>query len=168
MPFDVRARVIAAFIASNDKSLPALFKQLIQSQSPTVRQLAALGCGAIRDNKLVDSLIDLLVDHNLEVRLASCLAFTILELMSSPVRVVEVLEHGDEELRRTIAETLAFGGPTEHEILSLAVESEDILTRRAAVFGLALVQRKWALELFSGSVDRILCAQYGVTCSKPG
>jgi HEAT repeat protein len=55
--------------------------------------------------------------------------------------------HGDEGLRLTAAECLAKSLPEGHEVLKEAIELEDILVRRAVVFGLSQIRELWVISL---------------------
>jgi len=61
--------------------------------------------------------------------------------------VATSLMRGDEELRIFAAEALANHPGEGHEALREGITSQDILVRRAIVYGLARVPESWAVEL---------------------
>ena len=147
LPVGVRARTFAALFSTNDNSLSLLFKQLLTTSSPIIRRLAALSCGAIRDVKMMSDLIGLLNDQDSNVRHSACLALAAIGDTASIEAVAKSLLHGDESLRLTAAEALANKPPDGNEILKEALEMDDLMVRRAAVFGLSQIHKKWAYEL---------------------
>jgi HEAT repeat protein len=111
-----------------------------------LRALAALGCGATRDAKAVDTLVNLLRDHNASVMHAASLALVSIGAHRGLEALAATLQHGDESSRRAAAEALANNPVEGHETLREGATSPDILLRRAVVFGLRRVNEPWALE----------------------
>jgi hypothetical protein len=147
LPVGIRGRIFAALCSTSDSSLSLLFKQLITSSSPIVRRLAALSCGATRDLKSMRDLIGLLNDPDSDVRHSACLALAAIGDIPSIEAVAKTLLNGDESLRLAAAEGLANKPPDGNDILKEAIEMEDLMVRRAAVFGLSQIHKKWAYEL---------------------
>ena len=146
LPLSLRARMISAFVTSNDPSALKLFKQLLASRMQTVRQLAVLATGAWGDPAMVAELIAMLQDEDQSIRNAACLALVALHTDSSLGAVAEALMTGDEMLRQTAAESLVFLPNQGAEIIQEATKVSDLLTRRAAVFGLLQIHEPWAKE----------------------
>lgn len=149
LPMAVRFQSLAAFVHSADPSVSVLFEKLLSSPSPALRQMAAFGCAAIRKGAVEDVLIGLLSDEAASVRQTACLALASLGTSSALQAVNEMLNHGDEELRRSAAEALAYSPGEGHELLRKASSSENLLTRRASVFGLIQMGEPWAKEILS-------------------
>ena len=147
LPLAIRIRFMAIFVVSSDPALQALFKQLIDARSPIIRQLAALGCGAVRNEKMLNELLKMFNDEDSAVRLAAGMAVAALDTHQSNKIMLEILEQGEENLRLMVAETLAGQAPQGHEILKTAVTDADLLTRRAAIFGLSQIREKWVIEI---------------------
>lgn len=147
LPFSTRARAISTFIASNDESTSALFKQLISHPNPETRLLAALGCGAIQETKAVNELVNLVADPDPDVQSAACYALGAIQTSQTWQTLVEILMHADENARLAAAETFASVRPDGHEILKSAAAVEDLLTRRAVVIALGNIEEVWAKEL---------------------
>jgi HEAT repeat protein len=146
LPLGTRARLVAAFYLSNDPSTLKLFKHLLVSKSPTIRQVALLGSGALGSSQLINDVLSLLADSVPAVRYTACMALAATPVEAALNAVVQVLLSGDEEIRQAAAESLAQIQPDGHKVLEEAATVEDLLTRRASVFGLMQVHEPWALK----------------------
>jgi hypothetical protein len=146
LPTALRAQGICALVASGDPGAATVFRQLINSPSGEVRRLAALGSGAIRDPKATEGVYGLLSDASLMVRQAACLALVAIGTPQALEGVAQALVNGDEEMRRAAAEALANLPGEGHATLQEGVSAEDILIRRACVYGLARLDADWATE----------------------
>jgi HEAT repeat protein len=144
-PVTLRAKAMAAFVASGDPGATTLFRQLLNSRSFEVIPLAALGCGALRDRKAVPVLEQVLQAPG-SVQRAACFALVAIGMDQSLEAVARALLNGDEELRRAAAQALANDPKEGYETLREAASLSDIMVRRAAVHGLARVEQPWALE----------------------
>jgi hypothetical protein len=147
VPLGTRARLFGAFLLSRDPSMPKLFKQLLLSPIPTTRRLALLGCGALGSPQVITDVLGLMVDSIQEVRNTACLALAVIPGEAAYNAVVQVMLNGDEEIRQAAAEALALDPSEGHKALVEAIEYDDLLTRRAAVFGLMQVHEPWARKL---------------------
>jgi hypothetical protein len=147
LPFGSRARVVAAFYLSRDPSTAKLLKQLLLSRSAIVRQAALLGCGALGNPQLINDILGMLADPVPAVRYTACLALAAVPGEPALNAVVEILLSGDEEIRQASAEALAQIQPDGHKVLEEAATVEDLLTRRAAVFGLLQINEPWSQKL---------------------
>ncbi len=146
-PLGLRGEAMVALALSGDSNTSALFRQLLLAPANELRQLAALGAGLIRDSKAVETLIGL-VDNSLEsTRQAACLALVEIGTHQALEAVARYLLHGDEQLRVYSAESLANHPGDGREALREGITSEDILVRRAIVYGLARVHEAWTTEL---------------------
>jgi len=112
-----------------------------------LRRLAALGAGVVQDGKSVDALIEVLTTSAGAARQAACLALVELGTSQALEAIAAALLRGDEQLRIAAAESLANNTDAGYETLRDGVTNEDILVRRAIVYGLARVQEEWAQEL---------------------
>ena len=61
--------------------------------------------------------------------------------------MAQTLLHADEDLRRAAAKSLANDPKEGHAMLKDGVTMEDILLRRAIVYGLGRVDEPWSTEL---------------------
>jgi HEAT repeat protein len=147
LPLSLRARMLTAFVYSNDLSAPKLFKQLITARTPSVRMLAVLGIGAWGDSGLAGDLIAALGDVEESVRTAACLGLVSLHSETALSAVADVLLNGDERLRQAAAESLVYLPRQGAEIIREAAQVDDLLTRRAAVFGLIQIREPWSKQM---------------------
>jgi hypothetical protein len=146
-PLGIRGRAAAALIASNDPSIPTIFRQLLVVSSPVIRQLGCLGCGATLDSKSITDLGGLLSDPSPWVRYSACMALVAIGTNSAIKIATEVLMYGDENMGRVVAEALASQPPYGHDILRESSASTNLLVRRASVYGLVRVKEPWANEI---------------------
>ncbi len=146
LPLGLRAQTVAALVLSRDPGAPILFRQLLQSPSAETVRLAALGSGALRDQKAVESLKALLGSNDFYIRRAACLALVAIGSTPALEAVAASLLNGDEDLRRAAAEALANDPQEGYAALQDGVTLADILVRRASVYGLGRVPEAWALE----------------------
>jgi len=147
LPLGLRGQAMAAFVLSNDPGAPALFRQFMNTLSFELVQLCTLGSGALRDTKAVKILESILSAPSLAARRAACLALVAIGTNDSLEIVARALLNGDEELRRAAAESLANDRTEGHTMLKDGTTLQDILLRRAVVYGLARVEEPWALGL---------------------
>jgi hypothetical protein len=147
LPMGSRQRAMVGLVISGDSGIGLLFRSWLESKSAALRQLAALGSGAIRDWKALGILSTCLYDEVPLVRYAACLALSSMVGRPALEPLVQALEDGDEDLRRAAAEALARRPDEGLEILKHGSRTDDILVRRAVVFGLIQVRQPWAVEL---------------------
>ncbi len=146
LPFSIRLRLIGAFYLSRDPSTAKLFKQLLTSNSPAIRRAALLGCGVLGSPSMINDILGFLADPIPEVRYTACLALSAIPAESATNAIVEVLMSGDEEIRQAAAEALAMNPEVGYKLLKEAAFIDDLLVRRASVFGIAQVKQPWAQQ----------------------
>jgi len=146
-PLALRGQVAAAFALNSDPNMNALFRQLLLSPSDELRLLACLGLGIMRDAKAVDGLTRVLTQTIGPAQRAACLALVAIGTPQALESVAAALLQGDEDLRRAAAEALSNDLAEGREALREGINSDDILMRRAIVYGLARIPEDWALEL---------------------
>ncbi|MGB9798750.1 MAG: HEAT repeat domain-containing protein [Thermanaerothrix sp.] len=137
---------LAACATTNDPSLTLLFRQWLKANTSTHRLYAALGCGFLRDSGALKDLIVLLNDPEDMVRVGACFALAQYRDPLAEEAVLRALTFGDEALRLAAAEALANIIPSGEEHLKEALSAEDLLTRRAAVIGIANLPAPWVAE----------------------
>ncbi len=147
LPMFVKGRILAVFVLSNDPSLPLLFKQMAQSPAADLRVLGALGIGAIQNVKALNDLHEMYSDSDPACRLAACMAIASIENEKALEILANTLLKADERLRQAAAEAFSQKPPAGYEVLKEALTLDDILARRAAVYGLTLVKADWAKSL---------------------
>lgn len=142
----LRVRVLSALATAADPGIASLFRHLCKSPQQTVRMLAALGSGFIRDMQAIPELVKLLNDY-LPVSQAACLALINIGTKPAIEAVASALLHGEEDLRRAAAEAFAAHPEEGHAILKEAIIMDDILVRRSAVAGLWRVRADWSYRI---------------------
>lgn len=147
LAYGLRLRALHALVQSAESSVAVLFRRLLTSQDPKGRALAALGLGGMSDEDSIQSLIQTVEsDPDLNARQAACLAFAAIGSDRAFDGLGNVLVAGEEALRLAAAEALAVNPDKGYSLLREAADYDDLLTRRAAVFGLARVPEEWAVE----------------------
>jgi HEAT repeat protein len=143
----LRGRVLTALATSGDTGVSSLFKQMMSSPHGSVRHLGALGSGIIHDHTATNDLTGLLNDHEPEVGEAACLALVAIGSDASLKSVATALLIGSEDVQRASAEALSQNPGEGHPILKDGSTHEELLVRRAVVYGLGLVNEPWAKEI---------------------
>ena len=146
IPLTLRAQAVAAFVWSGDAGVGPLFRQFLRTTSFELIQLAALGSGAIQDAKAIEPLSSILYAPSVSAKQAGCLALVAIGTGPAMEAVARALLHGEEELRRAAAESLANDPNEGHAMLKEGITLADILLRRAVIYGLARVEAEWATE----------------------
>ncbi|MBL8098261.1 MAG: HEAT repeat domain-containing protein [Anaerolineales bacterium] len=147
LPLSLRGQAMAAFVYSNDPSASALFRQMINTPSFELVHLAVLGAGAMGDVKAIKILEMSLQAPSLSVRRAACMALVAINTNESLEIVAQTLLGGDEDIRRAAGEAIANDTKEGHAMLKDGITINDILLRRAVVYGLGRIHEDWAIEL---------------------
>lgn len=143
----LRSRATTAMALSGSPGVGMLFRQMLASQSPGTRQLGALGCGMLRDPKMVGDLTTSLADPMPGVFKAACLALVTIGDKTAIETVVSALLQGSKELRQAAAEALANHSEEGHSFLKEASQLEDLMVRRASISGLLRISQPWVIEI---------------------
>ena len=147
LPLALRSQAVAAFVHSNDPGVPALFRQLSSTLSFELVRLAALGSGALQDQKAIPIVRNALEAPSISARRAACLALVSIGTNEALEIVARILLSAEEDLRRSAAEALANERSEGHAMLKDGATIKDILVRRAVVYGLGRVGEPWAVEI---------------------
>ncbi len=146
-PYGLRLRFTHTMAEAKEPTAAVFFRRMLESDRPSSRILAALGLGGVRDLESVAELKKVLnQDTDMRVRQACCLALAALGNDDALEALGELLLQGDENVRVAASEALAIHGGEGHQMLADAVDVDEVMTRRAAVFGLVRVPEKWATE----------------------
>lgn len=140
----LRERAAAALVGTRDKNAITVFKQALRHPNADVRRLACLGLGALGDVDSVQDLVPLLSDKTVDVQLAAGMALGAINADAALEEITIALTEGSEQLRHAVAEAMAALPDEGHPILYDAISHEDMMVRRAAVFGLRRVRATWA------------------------
>lgn len=147
LPVGLRGQVIAALTLSGDPNIAALFRQLMLAPSNELRRLGAIGAGVMSDAKAVDALIGVVNQSSGAAQKAACLALVQIGTPAALEAVATALLRGDEQLRITAAEALANHPGDGYDVLREGITNQDILLRRAAIYGLSRINEPWSVEL---------------------
>jgi HEAT repeat protein len=142
----LRARALTALLLSKDPGIPQMCKRFLQHENSDVRQVAALGIGYLQDAKAINELGELLYDANHNIQRAASLALVAIGTQIALESVATSLLHGDENQQRAASEALANHPAEGHPTLKEASTFDDLLARRAAIYGLARLREPWARE----------------------
>jgi HEAT repeat protein len=147
LPLSLRGQAMAAFVYSKDPSAATLFRQFAASLSFELAHLAILGLGAMQDAKSVSILENALHAPSLSVQRAACMALVAVGTNAALEVVARALLGGDEEIRRIAGEALANDEREGYAMLRDGASLQDILLRRAVMYGLGRIDESWAAEL---------------------
>jgi hypothetical protein len=141
------AKIISALAFSGDAGVSVLFRQLIKSDHPTLKQLAALGCGILAEKKAIEDL-NLMAqeDSPASIRAASLALAAIGDKQSLEILANNLLG-GSDLTSRYAAEALANNPIEGHPALKDGAGMEDVLVRRSVVYGLIRVNQPWAVKI---------------------
>jgi HEAT repeat protein len=141
------AKIISALAFSGDNGVSYYFRQLLKSDHPNLKQLAALGCGILRDKKTLVDLNEMLQEQSpTSIRSASLAMAAIGEKQALEVLASNLL-NGNELVRRCAAEALANETAEGHPALKEGSTMEDLMVRRAVTYGLIRVNLPWAIKI---------------------
>jgi HEAT repeat protein len=147
-PYGLRLRVVHALSASNEETVSILFRRMLESDKPSSRVLGALGLGGLRDEEAVRTLIQTInTKRNLHTRQAACLALAAIGTEEALEALGRIILESDEGVLISAAEALACNPDEGWPMLQDAIEMKNLLTRRAAVFGLARIPEDWVDEI---------------------
>jgi HEAT repeat protein len=146
-PYGLRLRTADALLLSHEPTVAILFRRLLGSDAPSSRILGALSLGGLRDEEAVEPLLRMVEsDPHLLCRQAACLGLAAIGTQAALEGLGHALLRGDEGVRLAAGEALACHPDEGYSMLKDALEVDNLLTRRAAVFGLSRVPEAWALE----------------------
>jgi hypothetical protein len=149
-PQVIRQAAAAILALSGEQAPITMSTRLITSPDPLVRSMCALLLGYSRDVKHVPELVGAASDPVFQVRAAACYALVRIGTQEAIETVATVLLHGDEDTQRAAAEALSTNRKDGIELLKEAVEMDDLLVRRAAVFGLGKSGTRSARDTIRG------------------
>jgi HEAT repeat protein len=141
----VRERLAAAMIDTRDKDILLIFRKAARNADVDIRRLACLGMGTVGDEEAVRDLGSLLNDQDASVQLAAALALGAIGTDDALQEMVVALTSAPEQVRQAMAEAFAAIPDEGYPTLFDAVSEEDMLVRRAAIFGLRRLRTTWAL-----------------------
>jgi hypothetical protein len=141
------AKIISAMAFSGDAGVSLYFRQLLKSDHPNLKQLAALGCGILAEKKAIEDLNLMLQEQSPASIRAASLALAAIGDKQSLEILASSLLNGSELLRRCAAEALANAPKEGHPALKEGSTMDDLLVRRSVAFGLIRVNQPWAIKI---------------------
>lgn len=148
LPFSIRCRLIPFFWKEKPAHSVKIFQSLLANPSPEVQRIALIGLlPYAKSQQVIDSLKPMLNDHDLAVRLTAIAAYSSSSQPSSLEFLMDIMIAGSEVERLFAAECLAFRPNDGYSILKETLQVEDVLIKRAGVFGLSQVKEDWAQDL---------------------
>lgn len=147
MPLPVRRGLALALTRTGDPGVAFFFKQALSHKMLDLQVVAAEGLGRLGREADVATLEGALGEVEPRVQAAIIAALGMMNSRAAVRLLARVLIEADQDLRLLAARALARCGEEGIEVLREAVKDEDLLTRRAAVYGLAEVTQPWARTL---------------------
>ena len=150
-PTALRERATAALVATRDEGVGFLLRQAIASPNQTLRTVAAAGLGALSaripglpsDESSLETLVKTLGDPSETVQTAVINALGFTRSKAATEALIRTLLESHATARRLAAEALGRMGTQGHEILREALTEDEVLIRRAALYGLAQIPDGW-------------------------
>jgi HEAT repeats len=140
-------KFISGLAFSGDTGVSVLFRQLLKSDQPNLKQLAALGCGILAEKKAIEDLVAMLQEDSPASIRAGSLSLGAIGDKQSLEILASTLLNGSELARRYSAEALANNPIEGHPALKDGAAMEDLLVRRSVAFGLIRVNQPWAIKI---------------------
>ena len=152
LPLSMRCRLIPFFWKEKPAHSEKLFQSLLANPSSEVRRIALIGLVPYtKSQQVIDSLKPLLSDPDPAVRLTAMAAYSSSPLLSSLEFLMDTLIAGTEVERLYAAECLANRPHDGYSVLKETLQVEDLLIKRAGVFGLSQVREDWSQDLLSST-----------------
>jgi len=150
----LREWAMAALVTTRDHNATFILRQALRSLDPNIRRLGCIGLGAFGDTEAIRDLRPMMEDDDLDVQIAASLALAAIGTERAVELLAGGLYDGHESLRQAVAESLAAFPAPGYALLHEAILAEDMMVRRATVFGLARVGTLWALtDLYQRMLD---------------
>jgi hypothetical protein len=141
----IRERAAAALLDSRDNNTLLVFRRAARNMNPDIRRLACLGMGAVGETEAIRDLKPLLNDQLMDVQLAAGMALGAVGTEEALEAMLIAFTEGSEQVRQAMAEAFAAMPNDGYSILFEAVVDQDMMLRRASVFGLRRIRTTWAL-----------------------
>ncbi len=141
----LRERAAAALIVTGDPQIADIFEQATKSIVAQIRQLACLCIGVIGHDDGATIIAPLLKDGGSDVQIAAALGLGAIRSEEALTALVDALTEGSESLRQAVAETLADIPAEGYPTLYDAIQDDEMIVRRAAVFGIKRLKSDWAV-----------------------
>jgi hypothetical protein len=148
IPFGLRYRIIPSFWYAEETISLKFFQYLLKSPSDDIRKLALVGLIPYTNSlpvlQLVQSSIN---DTSQTVRQIAIFVLSTSNQQQALEILMDLLIGGSEKDRFTAAEALTNRSTSGMNVLKEAMQVEDLMIRRSAVFGLSHVHEEWSKDL---------------------
>lgn len=146
-PYTLRQRAVVALAHSGEAGTMALLRELLKRPDPMVRRMAVAALAHLGSDVALDPLSQMIEDQDSYVRQAAVHALAWLDDPATEKPLLTAFIKPDEALSRVVAEALALNGGENLQILEEALSEENLRIRRAAIYGLTLLDQYWAVSL---------------------
>ena len=146
LPLPVRVSLGESLARSGVSGVRYFLHQALKHQNPEVRIAAVTGLARLSGEPNLASFEAVLGDEELAVRQAAVEALGSLGTEAARSRLEKLLEEGEEELGPLAAEAIAAFGKDSLDFLHELANSTDMMSRRAAVFGLTKLGAEGLLQ----------------------
>lgn len=140
----LRERALAALVETRDKNALLILRRTVRSPNVELRRLACIGMGAMGDPEGARDLMALIRDQDEDVRVAATIGLGAIGTNEALEAMAVALTEGTERVQRAAAETFAALPEEGYPTLWDAVNSSEMMIRRAAVLGLRRINTPWA------------------------
>ncbi len=140
-----RKRAAAALVEARDPSVLFILRKALRNANPLIRSLACLALGALGSPDAIADLRVLINDSESAVSLSAGMALGAIATQEALEVMAVAFTQGSEPVRKAMAEAFAALPDEGHPVLYDAVRQDDVLLRRAAIFGIRRVRANWAL-----------------------
>ena len=148
LAISLRLRLLPFFWKEKPSHTIKFFQYLINNSSIDIRRIALLGLVPYtKSPQVLDIIKPILVDPDVSVRLTAMIVFSASPLASSLDLLMDTLISGSEIERFCAAECLAYRPDDGHSVLKETLQVEDLMIKRAGVFGLSQVREEWSETL---------------------
>jgi HEAT repeat protein len=144
LPPLLRKRALVNLVESGDPNIALLFKQAIQQGDLQARALSVYGLGLLGREQDLAQIETVMEGADPLVQLAAAESLKNHGSQKALEILVSIVLVSEDEVQRLAAEALARFGEDGYAVLREAAEDEDLIIRRAAVYGLSAVDQDWA------------------------
>jgi HEAT repeat protein len=162
-PAQVQQKLAESLAATNMSGVTYLFKQALRHPNVGMRRAAAIGLTKTASDSDLPAMEAALADKDPTVRETIVRGLAHLGTDAATRFLAQIFLEGDEALSTVAAEALAQCGKEGIDFLYEAVEAEDTVTRRAAVFGLAQIGARDLLEKVAREDEQWIVRSAAVT-----
>lgn len=146
--FSLRVRLLPIFWKGKPAQTIKYFQYLLTTSTQDIQRIALLGLAPYTKlQPVLDIIKPFLSDSDTSVKLTALIVFSTSTLASSLDLLMDTLISGSEVERFCAAECLAYRPDDGYSVLKETLQVEDLLIKRAGVFGLSQVREEWSEDL---------------------